>query len=225
MWHSRLVPAFVRPIVTVVAALTLASGVTGSAHAASPLPAEPVPPGGPIGDGRDDQVSRDTLRPGLLPAVARALSDRQLALGRAQLDIAVRARNLQVNEFVKQRAAAEKKVRYAETVEKLGYDPKKTAPRDIARKIMLDDYKWGEDQFGCLNKIFTQESQWKWNATNPTSGAYGIPQSLPAGKMASAGDDWKTNPATQIKWGLTYIKERYGTPCAAWAFKRGAGWY
>ena len=73
-----------------------------------------------------------------------------------------------------------------------------------------------EDEFTCVDKIWTQESNWQWNAENPTSGAYGIPQSLPASKLATAGDDWKTNPATQIKWGLKYIKERYGTPCAAW---------
>ena len=90
---------------------------------------------------------------------------------------------------------------------------------------MLTQYSWGEDQYTCLNKIFTQESNWQWNAENASSGAYGIPQSLPATKMASAGDDWKTNPATQIKWGLKYIKDRYGTPCKAWDFKSGTGWY
>ncbi|MFT4216654.1 MAG: transglycosylase SLT domain-containing protein [Micropruina sp.] len=210
--------------VAVVAALMVTSGIAGSAQAA-PLPGEQPSPR-PIGSERSVQeASRDTERPALLPELARALDSRQAALSKIQVDIAAQARALQVSEFVKQRAAAEKAVRYADEVKKLGYDPKKTPPRDIAKKIMLDTYDWGKDQFGCLNKIFTQESGWKWNATNPSSGAYGIPQSLPANKMASEGDDWKTNPATQIKWGLKYIKQRYGTPCQAWSFKRGAGWY
>lgn len=80
-------------------------------------------------------------------------------------------------------------------------------------------------QWGCLDALWTRESNWRWNATNPTSGAYGIPQSLPASKMASAGPDWRTNYRTQIEWGLSYIAQRYGTPCAAWAHSENVGWY
>jgi hypothetical protein len=80
-------------------------------------------------------------------------------------------------------------------------------------------------QFACLEKLWTKESQWNAKARNPSSGAYGIPQSLPASKMASAGSDYLTNPATQIKWGLGYIKDRYGTPCAAWNHSQAKGWY
>jgi hypothetical protein len=79
-------------------------------------------------------------------------------------------------------------------------------------------------QFGCLNNIWTRESGWRYNAEN-ASGAYGIPQALPGSKMASAGADWQTNPATQIKWGLGYIKSIYGTPCSAWAFWQGHSYY
>jgi hypothetical protein len=79
-------------------------------------------------------------------------------------------------------------------------------------------------QFGCLNNIWTRESGWRYNAEN-ASGAYGIPQALPGSKMASAGSDWQTNPATQIKWGLGYIKSIYGTPCSAWAFWQSNGYY
>ena len=78
-------------------------------------------------------------------------------------------------------------------------------PRSIAQS-MLASYGWGQGQFGCLNNLWTKESSWQVGATNPSSGAYGIPQSLPAGKMASAGADWRTNPATQIRWGLSYIQ-------------------
>jgi hypothetical protein len=81
------------------------------------------------------------------------------------------------------------------------------------------------DQFPCLDKLFKRESGWNHKASNSSSGAYGIPQALPGSKMASAGSDWKTNPATQIKWGLSYIEGRYSTPCGAWNHSESVGWY
>jgi hypothetical protein len=79
-------------------------------------------------------------------------------------------------------------------------------------------------QFGCLDSIWSRESGWNYQAYN-ASGAFGIPQALPGSKMASAGSDWQTNPATQIRWGLGYIKSMYGTPCGAWSFWQSNGWY
>jgi resuscitation-promoting factor RpfB len=84
---------------------------------------------------------------------------------------------------------------------------------------------WGDDQFACLDKLWTKESNWRVDADNPSSSAYGIPQALPGSKMASVGADWRTNPATQITWGLGYIEGRYGTPCAAWSHSVAKGWY
>lgn len=84
---------------------------------------------------------------------------------------------------------------------------------------------WGDTQYACLDKLWTKESNWRWNAENPSSGAYGIPQALPGTKMASAGSDWRTNPATQIRWGLGYIAGRYGSPCSAWSHSVSVGWY
>ncbi len=97
--------------------------------------------------------------------------------------------------------------------------------RDIAHQMMLSMYGWGDDQFACFDKIITQESGWNVSATNRSSGAYGIPQALPGSKMATAGADWQTNPATQIKWALGYVQGRYATPCGAWSFKSAHGWY
>lgn len=97
-------------------------------------------------------------------------------------------------------------------------------PRGIARAL-LADFGFADSQFGCLDRLWTKESNWRWNADNPSSSAYGIPQALPGSKMSSAGADWATNPETQIKWGLGYIKARYGTPCAAWAHSQRVGWY
>ncbi len=83
---------------------------------------------------------------------------------------------------------------------------------------------WGNEQLGCLVDLWNKESGWNVNAHN-SSGAHGIPQALPGSKMASAGADWETNPATQISWGLGYIDGRYGTPCGAWDHSRSVGWY
>lgn len=97
-------------------------------------------------------------------------------------------------------------------------------PRTIARAL-LAEFGFGEDQFGCLDSLWTKESQWRVNADNPYSSAYGIPQALPGSKMASAGADWATNPVTQIRWGLGYIEDRYGSPCAAWSHSVSHNFY
>jgi len=97
-------------------------------------------------------------------------------------------------------------------------------PRDIARAL-LPQFGFSSDQFGCLDSLWTRESGWNPSASNASSGAYGIPQSLPGSKMASAGADWATNPATQIEWGLGYIRDRYGSPCGAWGHSESYGWY
>jgi hypothetical protein len=89
----------------------------------------------------------------------------------------------------------------------------------IARQIVPSG------QFQCFSNIVNHESTWNYQATNPSSGAYGLVQALPAGKMASAGADWRTNPATQIKWGLNYMNQRYGSPCDAWSYWQANGNY
>ncbi|ALE91691.1 hypothetical protein AOC05_03980 [Arthrobacter alpinus] len=86
-------------------------------------------------------------------------------------------------------------------------------------------FGWDQGQFSCLVQLWNRESNWLTTATNPYSGAYGIAQSLPPGKYASAGNDWLTNYRTQIEWGLGYIKNRYGSPCGAWAHSEAVGWY
>lgn len=84
---------------------------------------------------------------------------------------------------------------------------------------------WGAENYNCLVSLWQKESGWNTFAMNKSSGAYGIPQSLPGSKMASAGADWQTNPNTQIEWGLGYISGRYGTPCGAWAHSQSHNWY
>jgi hypothetical protein len=105
-----------------------------------------------------------------------------------------------------------------------GPPPSPGTARSIAYNMMGSFGFPPKTQFSCLDAIWTRESNWRYNAEN-ASGAYGIPQALPGSKMATAGSDWQTNPATQIRWGLGYIKGRYGTPCNAWAFWQGHSYY
>jgi Transglycosylase SLT domain len=89
--------------------------------------------------------------------------------------------------------------------------------REVAKALMEDKYGWGDKQFGCLDSLWTKESHWNYKASNRRSGAHGIPQALPATKMEVISTDWRTNPVTQISWGLRYIDIRYETPCKAYA--------
>jgi hypothetical protein len=104
-----------------------------------------------------------------------------------------------------------------------GPPPNPATAQGIAYK-MLASFGFGTNQWGCLDDLWQRESGWNYQAYNP-SGAFGIPQALPGSKMASAGADWQTNPATQIKWGLGYIKSIYGDPCGAWSHETAYGWY
>ncbi len=97
------------------------------------------------------------------------------------------------------------------------------SPQQIA-EAMLGSFGWSSSQFSCLDPLWAQESGWSVTAANP-DGAYGIPQALPGSKMASAGPDWQTDAATQIRWGLEYIQATYGSPCGAWAHEQATGWY
>ncbi len=97
-------------------------------------------------------------------------------------------------------------------------------PKALARALM-PQFGMSSSEFGCLDNIWSQESGWNVHAANPTSSAYGIPQALPGSKMSSAGPNWQDNAETQIRWGLGYIRDRYGSACAAWSYKQGAGWY
>ena len=97
-------------------------------------------------------------------------------------------------------------------------------PRQIARQ-MLPSFGWTQRQFPYLNWLWNRESGWNKFAENPYSGAYGIPQALPGAKMASAGPNWRSNARTQIRWGLRYIRARYGSPRWAWAHEVAYGWY
>jgi len=97
--------------------------------------------------------------------------------------------------------------------------------RAVAKVLMDEEYGWGDYQYECLNSLWTKESHWNYKSSNKRSGAHGIPQALPATKMDVVGTDWRTNPVTQISWGLLYIDSRYDTPCKAWSKFKRSNWY
>ncbi|MET8899352.1 MULTISPECIES: lytic transglycosylase domain-containing protein [unclassified Streptomyces] len=137
-------------------------------------------------------------------------------------------------------AKQEKAKQAAEEAAKKRQEEKEAASRDAQRDstsfAVQSSYSTGQiqamarqmvpsGQFQCFSNIVDHESSWNYQAVNASSGAYGLFQALPAGKYASAGADWRTNPATQIKWGLSYMDGRYGSPCEAWAFWQANHWY
>ena len=97
--------------------------------------------------------------------------------------------------------------------------------KKVAKSIMSTEFAWGDDQYACLNKLWKKESHWNYKAHNYRSGAHGIAQALPAVKMEVISSDWRTNPVTQIRWGLRYINMRYDDPCGAWAKWRSHRYY
>ncbi len=134
--------------------------------------------------------------------------------------------------------AAEKAAKAAEEAKEREAEEKasRSATRDASSFSAKSSYTVAEvqamarqmvpaDQFQCFSNIVNHESTWNYQASNPSSGAYGLMQALPGSKMSSAGADWQTNPATQIKWGLSYMDDRYGSPCGAWSFWQANNWY
>jgi hypothetical protein len=162
------------------------------------------------------QAEADTRQAQAVQAAA-ALAAAQAESGDAKVEAALAQAKAAADRV---RAAAERR----EAAMRRALRNAQRDPRSVARLLMAD-YGWGDSQFSCLDRLWTRESQWNYRAQNPSSGAYGIPQSLPGSKMGSVASDWRTNPVTQIKWGLGYISDRYGTPCGAWAHSESVGWY
>lgn len=97
--------------------------------------------------------------------------------------------------------------------------------KKVAKVILIEEFGMDDSQFSCLNSLWTRESHWNYKAHNPRSGAHGIAQALPAEKMSVVASDWRTNPVTQIRWGLRYITMRYDTPCKAWSHFKSRNYY
>ena len=165
------------------------------------------------------RVKADEVRAEAAAAAAAAEAQRQAAEARA----AEEARKAQEARAAEEaRKAEEAQAKAAAAAAQPVDDPAGARAYAASR---LAAYGWGQGQMSALETLWTKESGWRTTATNPTSGAYGIVQSLPATKMASVGADWQTNYRTQIEWGLNYIKQRYGSPSNALGFHLANNWY
>ena len=164
-----------------------------------------------------------TLKPATV-AVLATFADGTKERIQAQVVEAERIAAEKAAAAAKAKAAAEAKAK-AVAAEKIRNTNTPDGARATAAALASSRYGWGAGEFSCLNQLWQKESGWSYTAYNASSGATGIPQALPGSKMASAGSDWKTNAATQISWGLEYIKGVYGNPCSAWGHSQSVNWY
>jgi hypothetical protein len=159
-------------------------------------------------------------------AAARKAAAAKAAAGKAAAAKAAAAKA--AAQQAAQEQAAQQQATQQQAAQQATAQPATSAPSGSPQQIaeqMLSQFGWSSSQFSCLQPLWALESGWNIYASNPGSGAYGIPQALPGSKMASAGPDWQSNAATQIRWGLSYIQGTYGSPCAAWSHEEADGWY
>ena len=226
-------------------ALWPASPASPTARAQRPATADVAAAGGPAvingGLASGDQLTLAQLRGVVYPARRHALRYGRIAvIGLVYKPVFMRLQlDYQAGVLARKRAAQRRARLAAEaaaaaaaanpTGQSSGGSPGTAvvpagSPQQIAMAV-LGSYGWSSSEFSCLDQLWTRESGWNPQAANPYSGAFGIPQALPGSKMASAGADWATNPATQIRWGLGYIREMYGSPCGAWSHELATGAY
>ena len=229
--HAIVGVGFSAVVVTVaVAGLGSPSGETSAIAVPAPVSAISAP--APAAGADLLAAERAAAKARANRAVARAqlvaakqATKRAKSLGLETKAIAEQQAKIKAELAAAAKKAADEKAALERAIKNRGYQPGVTDPKEIARQILKNKYSYGSGQFDCFNNIIMRESKWDINATNPSSGAYGIPQALPGSKMATIASDWRTNPATQIIWGIEYMKDRYGSPCSAWGFKSSHGWY
>ena len=230
--RSRMITLATAGTLTVATAISLAATLPAGS---SPVPASAdAAYTATIGQQAAAQSASDGVGQAVMFARMRSIQgERQQQLAAENASAAkASAAKASARKAAAAKAAALKSAEQAAAARKAAAKPAQQAavttpsgsPEQIARQ-MLSQFGWSSSQFSCLQPLWEHESGWSVTAENPTSGAYGIPQSLPASQMSSAGADWQTNAATQIRWGLTYIQGRYGSPCGAWAHEESDNWY
>ena len=221
---SGLVGTLRRPVVSAsLAAAVLATGAAVATTAQETATAEP----------RSLAVDTQLAQVSAAQATVAAADGARLVSARAEVNSAKSALTAKAEEAARAKAAAAAKARKEAAAKAARAAARKALIANAqddpkaAAKVIMGDYGFGEDQWSCLEQLWHGESGWNYTAENTSSGAYGIPQSLPGSKMGTVADDWRTNPVTQIKWGLGYIKDVYGTPCGAWGAwnSRYPHWY
>lgn len=221
-----MVHSFVRRPLFSAAATLAVLGATGAALLGTPRSstapdawAQPAPLPAHAQESASAQASADAAD---LEA-QRTMDARAAAIEQQQAEAAAAQAAAQAAAEAAQAAAEAAQAARVAAAEQASRDARRD-PRGVAR-AMVSERGWSGEQFDCLDNLWTKESGWRWDADNPTSSAYGIPQALPGSKMSTMGSDWETNPVTQIRWGLAYIDDVYGTPCSAWSQSRSSNWY
>jgi hypothetical protein len=229
---THRIPGFLRrPLVSAAAILTAAGVCAAASVEVKPPSSDVLFTASPLAVAQAAELSHNQDDTNAALAAARrsgvqrasALTQHGQAAKKAAADEAIRASVRQALEVVRLRVAASERVARGKVRHRL-LDGAQSDPKAVGR-LLAADRGWAGEQFACLDNLWTKESGWRWNADNPGSDAYGIPQALPGSKMSSVGSDWASNPVTQIKWGLQYISARYGSPCSAWAHSRSVNWY
>jgi len=215
-----------RPLASAAAILAIAGVCAAGASQASPNPSASFTPS-PMAAAQATELSDNSNDTNTALAAARRSGVQRASVlthqQKTAADAKVKARLEATAALVRARVAAAEKVARDKARQGL-IDRAQSNPQAVGR-LLAADRGWGDSQFSCLDSLWNKESGWRWNADNPSSDAYGIPQALPGSKMSSYGSDWATNPVTQIKWGLSYISSRYGTPCSAWSHSQAVNWY
>jgi hypothetical protein len=211
-------------------AVTTVGAVVGVASGADQGSSEPVEAAGTTTLLADIPAGQQVQQASLTEQV-QAQSDAADASARQSAEQSARlqaAKDAAARKKAADEAAAKEKQRKAERAASRG-DARASFPvqasYSVAQVKAMAQSIVGGDQFSCFSNIVSRESGWNYTATNPSSGAYGLVQSNPGSKMASVASDWRTNPATQIKWGLNYMNNRYGSPCGAWQFWQSHNYY
>jgi phage protein D len=208
---------------TTTVALPVRTSVAVPVAGTPPMTADPVAEAQRAAAGQRE--NRDAERTRVAAQVTTAATRRAADLGDQGAAIAKKSDEIKkARAKAKAKAAAAEKKRQA-AIKAQGYEPGVTDPREMARQILRNKFAYDDDQFSCFDWIIKHESNWNVHAQNASSGAYGLPQSLPGSKMASVASDWRDNPATQVIWGARYMKSRYGSPCGARSHWQSAGNY
>jgi hypothetical protein len=204
---------FARPLRIAAAVVVTGCFVSTAAYAADTSPT-PTPSISPMNAAPDQAVgapSNQVSTPAAAPQTAIALSVSQTAsFSDASLRTSI------ATQVLPTLAITQGDVVLART---------SVGAKVVAAKWNELTYFWSDAQMGCLTSLWSRESHWNFLARNHRSGAYGIPQANPGTKMSSTGSDWRTNPITQIKWGMSYVNARYGKPCVALSQSNRIGWY
>jgi hypothetical protein len=224
---SRITFAIAAATVTATAALTAGAAVGSASPASQVVRAAARQPAGHHSMGLASYAVLD--RPLRISRARVALEHVQQIAAEARIAAArAAAQRAAAQRAAARQAAANAAAAQATTAKTTGSSSAAVQPSGSPQQValaMLGSFGWSSSQFSCLVSLWARESGWNIYASNPSSGAFGIPQALPGSKMASAGADWQSNAATQIRWGLGYIQQSYGSPCAAWDHSEAVGWY